>query len=62
MSDNNLGKLFRNIPKLNGKENFVEWDQPLRLTLPIVKGSQFIVHVPPAESVSSRKASIRRLI
>lgn len=42
MSDNNLGKFIRNNPKLNGKENFVEWDQQLRLTLPIVKGSQFI--------------------
>ncbi|GFZ44342.1 hypothetical protein JCM24511_02064 [Saitozyma sp. JCM 24511] len=41
MSDNNRGKLFRNIPKLNGKENFVEWDQQLRLTLPIAKGGQF---------------------
>jgi hypothetical protein len=33
MSDNNLGKLFSDIPKLNGEENFVEWDQRLKLTL-----------------------------
>ena len=47
MSDNNLGKLFSDIPKLNGKENFVEWDQRRKLTLLIVKGSQFFEFASP---------------
>jgi hypothetical protein len=47
MSDNNLGKLFGDIPKLSGKENFVEWDQRRKLTLLIVKGSQFILSPTP---------------
>jgi hypothetical protein len=47
MSDNNLGKLFSDIPKLNGKEIFVEWDQRRKLTLLIVEGSQFILSPTP---------------
>ncbi|GFZ44372.1 hypothetical protein JCM24511_02094 [Saitozyma sp. JCM 24511] len=42
MSEHQLVKTFGDIPKLTGKENFVEWDQRLKLSLLIVKGSQFI--------------------
>jgi hypothetical protein len=54
MSDNNLAKIFSDIPKLTGKENFVEWDQRLKLSLLIVKGSQFIEPnaSPPGRSQS----------
>ena len=55
MSDNNLAKIFSDIPKLTGKENFVEWDQRLKLSLLIVKGSQFIEPnaSPPERSQSA---------
>jgi hypothetical protein len=54
MSDNNLSKIFTDIPKLTGKENFVEWDHQLKLALLIIKASQFMEpNASPSEGSQS---------
>jgi hypothetical protein len=55
MSDSNVSKVFNDMPKLVGKENFVEWDQRLKLSFLIIKGSNFIE--PNASPPSDTRAA-----
>ena len=53
---NNILRLFGNVPKLLGKENYVQWRQRITLALSLTRSSSFILPSasvpPPLSSVS----------
>jgi hypothetical protein len=50
MSSDNLSRSFDTVPKLSGKENFVTWNQRIKLALAITRSSQLITSDPSLPS------------